>query len=243
MHQERKRLAWIDELRGLAVLAMILYHIAFNLLYFLELDSPWLSSVMESRSLSVLHTLFAGVFLGLSGICCHFTRRPLWRSVRVALCAAAVTIVTYMLFPEETIWFGVLHCLAVCMLLFWALGRYLTKIPPAFGLGLCLMLFVLTFRIPMGYLLAFPLPGALYVGGILTPLGLPDIFFQSLDYVPLVPNIFLFAGGFFLGRMPLPAGRTHSAFCAFCGRHSLLIYLTHQPVVFGIFFLISRWCQ
>ncbi len=240
MHQEGKRLAWMDELRGLAVWAMILYHIAFNLLYFLELDLPWLSRVMESRSLSVLHTLFVAVFLGLSGICCHFTRRPLYRALRVALAAAAVTVITYILFPEETIWFGVLHCLAVCMLLFWGLGRYLVKIPPVQGLACCLLFFAITFRIPMGYLVQLPLLEALYVGGLFTPLGFPDAFFQSLDFVPLLPNIFLFAGGFFLGRLPLPAGKTHSAFLAFCGRHSLLFYLIHQPVIFGIFFLISR---
>ncbi len=240
MEQKGTRIGWIDELRGLAVWAMILYHIAFNLVYFLEVPLPWLKVVMESRGLHILHVLFVAIFLGLSGICSHFTRHPWHRVGKVAIGAAAVTVVTWILFLEEAIWFGVLHCLAVCMALEIIFGRHLKKIPPKWGTAVSLILFALTYRLPNGYILGLELPKELYAGGLLTMVGLPDMFYNSLDYVPLLPHIFLFVTGVFLGNMHLPHGRVHMKALAFCGRHSLALYLLHQPVVFGLFFLLDR---
>lgn len=243
MKSTSTRIGWIDELRGLAILAMILHHIAFNCIYFLDKGGGWLGAVMESWVLEVLHTLFVAVFLGLSGLCCHLTRRP-WRRVgRVALAAAAVTLVTRVVFPEETIWFGILHCLAVCMALYALLGRYLQKVPPVWGALASLLLFALTYRLPDGYILWLALPESLFAGGFWTVLGFPAPSFASFDYAPLLPHLFLFLAGAFLGNMRLPAGSTHSRFLAFCGRHSLAVYLVHQPVIFGLFFLISTFLK
>ncbi len=240
MENKSTRIGWIDELRGLAIWAMIFYHIAFNIVDILRLPLPWLQAIMESRFLGVLHTLFVAVFLGLSGICSHFTRRPLLRAGKVALGAAAVTVVTYFVFPEQAIWFGVLHCLAICMVLHACLGKYLKKISPLWGLAVSVLLFLVTYRLPDGFIFSYALPSSLYRGGWLTALGFPDRFFLSLDYVPLLPHIFLFLGGAFLGNMRLPRGRVHCRFLAFCGRHSLLIYLLHQPLIFGVFLLLEK---
>lgn len=240
MENKTTRIGWIDELRGLAIWAMIAHHMAFNLIYFLELPIPWLKMAMESRTLEVLHTLFVAVFLGLSGICSHLTRRP-WRRVgRVLLGAAAVTAVTYVLFPEETIWFGVLHCLGVCMALHALLVRPAKKIPPVWGAAVSVLLFLATYRLPDGYIFSCALPKTLYTGGVLTAVGFPDAFFNSLDYVPLLPHIFLFSAGVCLGNLRLPQGRVHCRALAFSGRHSLAVYLLHQPVVFGLFFLFEK---
>jgi len=239
MEAKRTRIGWIDELRGLAILAMILHHIAFNCTYFLDSSPDWLDRILESRALGILQMLFVAVFLGLSGLCCHLTRRP-WRRVgRVGLAAAAITLVTRIAFPAETIWFGILHCLAVCMALYALSGRQLKKVPPFWGIAASLLLFAVTYRLPDGYILGLALPEAMYTGGLLTVLGLPLPSFQSFDYVPLLPYAFLFLAGVFLGNMHLPEGRVHSRFLAFCGRHSLAVYLVHQPVVFGLFFLFS----
>ncbi len=240
MEEKNKRIGWIDELRGLAICAMILYHIAFNMLYFLHLPLPWLRLAMESRWLGVLHVLFVAVFLGLSGICSHLTRRPWHRAGRVLCGAAVVTVVTFFAFPEQAIWFGVLHCLGVCMALEAFFGKYLRKIKPLWGLVISLALFILSYRVPEGYILTFALPDSVYMGGILTVVGFPDRFFSSLDYVPLLPHIFLFSAGVFLGCVPLPERGTHCRLLAFCGRHSLAVYLLHQPVVFGVFFLLGK---
>lgn len=240
MSQTNPRIPWIDELRGLAILAMIVHHIAFNLIYFLNLPIPWLSAFMDSFGFHALQTLFVAVFLGLSGICCHLTRHPFKRALRVFLGALAVTIVTYIFYPEETIWFGVLHCLAVLMALFALLKKQLIRVPRFWGVLISAILFFVFFRLGEGQLLWWTLPKSLFRGGILTPLGLASPSFQSLDYVPLLPHMFLFSLGIFAGNGVLPQGKRHSRILAFCGRHSLLIYLLHQPVIFGLFFGLDK---
>lgn len=239
MEEKTTRIGWIDALRGLAVAAMIIYHIAFNINDFLNLSLPWLERTMESRFLEILHTIFVAIFLGLSGICSHLTRRPWGRTIRVLIGAMAVTAVTYAVFPAQTIWFGVLHCLAVCMALERIGRRWIGKIPPVPGIILSLVLFGITYRISDGFLLWYRLPAEWYSGGILTAVGFHSPFFQSLDYVPLLPHIFLFSAGVFIGKLSLPKGKIRCRFLEFLGRHSLAVYLLHQPIIFGVFFLLE----
>ena len=78
----------------------------------------------------------------------------------------------------------------------------------------------------------------------LYPLGFPGPGFSSADYFPLLPWLFLFLVGAALGgwcldhresrllTAPLPRALT------FPGRRSLLIYLLHQPVLYGVSFLL-----
>ncbi len=244
MNQNTARIWWIDELRGLSILAMIVHHIAFNLVYFLELPLPHLSAFLDSGAFLAVQTVFIAIFLGLSGICSHLSRRPLRRALKVLAAAAAVTAVTYFLFPEEPIYFGILHFLAFCMLLAAVGKKVLIKMPPTLGIILCLLLFLLTFHLPDGFLgfgaLSLPLPKGWYQGGIWTAFGFASPFFTSLDYVPIFPYVFLFLGGFFLGIKELPKGTRHSRFLAFCGRHSLFVYLLHQPLIFGISLLLEK---
>ena len=240
MEERTGRILWIDELRGLALVAMILHHIAFNIVYFVKLPIDGLAGFLEGGAFRALQLVFIGVFLGLSGICSHLSRRPLLRAGRVILGALAVTGVTYFVFPEDVIWFGVLHCLATCMALAALFGKYGKKVPPLWGAFVSLLLFAITYRVPDGFLLFWRLPKAWYIGGILTPFGFPDAFFGSMDYVPLLPHIFLFAAGFFLGNLRLPEGGGKVPFLGFLGRHSLMVYLLHQPLLFGIFFLLEK---
>lgn len=243
MENTGKRIYWIDELRGLAIWAMILYHIAFNVIDILALPVPWLRALMYGKLLGFLHPLFVGIFVTLSGICSHFSRRPLLRAVKVLGAAMLVTAATLVVFPEDAIWFGILHCLGTCMLFAPFAKKLSAKVPPVTGFICMLLLFLVTFHLPDGYLgfgsLSLALPKSWYRGGILTMLGFASPYFTTYDYAPLIPPIFLFFGGAFLGRIPFMPGKCHSRFLAFCGKHSLWIYLGHQPLVFGIFMLLD----
>ncbi len=236
----KERIFWIDEWRGVALLAMILHHIAFNLTDFLALPLPLVRAVLSSRAFDAVQTVFIAIFFCISGICCRFSKRPYLRAGRVLLGAAAVTAVTWALFPDEAIWFGVLHCLGACMLLYAVFGRWLRKIPPLLGIAGAILLFVITCRVPDGFLLFLPLPAGWYCGGLLTIFGFSAPLFTSLDYVPLLPHLFLFLIGVFIGRLPLKNSRQHSRFLAFLGRHSLSVYLLHQPLLFGVFLCFEK---
>lgn len=79
--------------------------------------------------------------------------------------------------------------------------------------------------------------------GFLFPLGLHPLIFASADYYPLLPWIFLFLAGYWLGvaflqrRAPEFCYREHLSALGWIGRHALIIYLVHQPVVYGVLWL------
>ena len=148
------------------------------------------------------------------------------------------------------IWFGILHLLSVCILLYTLLRPTLNFIPTWLGLTLCAILFVLFWHIS-------PLEGSYFgidglftvdvapskIGPLSYVMGLCYINYAG-DYFPILPWIFCFFAGAFLGqwRRTFPAWMSRSRFPIFSriGKLSLWIYIAHQPVIFGICFLIAE---
>jgi len=110
------RIGGIDALRGLAVIAMVAYHFAFDLAYFrvtaqnFYRDPFWLHS----------RTAILSSFLLIAGMSLVLAQRSpqgrarFWVHVaRVAACALAVSAASYLMFPRSFIWFGVLHAIAL----------------------------------------------------------------------------------------------------------------------------------
>jgi len=132
------------------------------------------------------------------------------------------------------IWFGVLHFLACAVLLFTPLQKWrlLDKIPPAAQLIAFAALFVL-----FTYWRPFPKTDFF----LLYALGFPSSSINSADYFPLIPWLFLFLAGTALGlyakqgRFPSWCVKSRVPTLAWLGRHSLPIYLLHQPVLLGLF--------
>ena len=179
------------------------------------------------------------VFLVISGTCVTLGHHPVRRGLTVLLCGLGISLVTLGLrtlgFGEEVfIPFGVLHCLGCCMLLWpvfrrlhlWALGLF------AF-LALILGLYTET------------LAGQAFWW---IPLGVVPAGFVSADYFPLLPHLGWFLWGTVLGRTLY--GKKESLFpgakrgCAplpilqWIGRHSLPVYLLHQPVLSALCLLL-----
>lgn len=116
------------------------------------------------------------------------------------------------------------------------------------GFVLCCLLFYVFRWINAGYLQVLPgssiaLPEFLYregiSGAILTVVGFPMKGFFSTDYFSLLPWFFLFRAGFYLhgivkerGWFAHPAFRLSLPVLNRMGKHSLLIYLLHQPVLY-----------
>ena len=82
-----------------------------------------------------------------------------------------------------------------------------------------------------------------FLGAAMMLLGLHPLIFASADYYPLLPWIFLFLAGYWLGeaflqrRAPEFCYREHLPALGWIGRHALIIYLAHQPVVYGVLWL------
>ena len=236
----KERVWLLDELRGLFILLMVLYHLCYDLVFIFGVSIP----AFQWESVRWLQLLIAGLFVFISGVACHYSRNNLKRGLICFGFGMVMTLATYLVLPSQLVVFGILHFLGLAMLLFailWPLVRY---VPPLLGLILCAGLFFLTFNTQSGYWgmrgWEISLPQGLYTTSFLFPLGFPAAGFQSSDYFPFLPWLFWFFGGAFAGvyvhgnRLPAWTYRPHSRVLAFLGRNTIYIYLLHQPVIYGV---------
>ena len=242
---DAKRVGMIDEVRGLAILLMVIYHTFFDLVVLFGLDLP----IFFSPAMNVIRDFFAGLFIFISGTACRFSRSNLKRGVLCFGFGMLMTYATALVMPEELILFGILHLLGVCMILSSFVLPVLDKANLWIGMIVCFLLFWLTVDITRGYV---GLPGGIgwsfSVGGLgdglLFPFGLPAADFSSSDYFPLLPWMFVFFAGVYFGKLvvdrKLPAFcyQTHCRPLAFVGRNTLWIYLLHQPIIYGALWLV-----
>jgi len=241
------RLHFLDSLRGITLVSMILYHGVWDLVYMYGVKWNW----FWGAGAYIWQQSICWTFILLAGFCWAMGKKPLKRGLLVFGGGALVTLVTAIVVPENRVVFGVLTMLGSCMLLMIPLERVLKKVPAAAGLLTGAVLFFLTRDINFGYL-GFEginlceLPDELYANLCSTYLGFPMRGFYSTDYFSLFPWIFLFLSGYFVHRIctekNVLQSRVFRLNCkplSFIGRHSLFIYLLHQPVLYGICFLIN----
>lgn len=245
----RPRLWQVDALRGLALLNMLGYHAMYDWVYVFGHESAWYD--IWSPGCHVWQQYICWSFLLLSGFSLVMARRPVKNGLLVAGCALVLTGVTVTVMPSEQILFGVLHLNACAVLLTCLLRPLWQRVPPLAGLGASAALFALTNQLPNGFLgfetlRLLPLPAAWYRPNLFW-LGLPDLTrFYSADYFPLLPWLFLFWCGYFLARLLQNRlrgwmGAAPGALRVLCavGRRTLLLYMLHQPVIFGALWVVD----
>jgi uncharacterized membrane protein len=239
--QRLGRVDAIDCARGVALIGMAIYHLSWDLADF-RLAAPMLPFTPQMRLLS--HTV-ASAFLVLVGVSLALAHRKglnvraFWRRLAIVAGAAAlVTAGSFVFAPSEPITFGILHCIAVASLL---AGPFVTA--PAWA----------SVAIGLGAIAApFFIRSTLFDPPWLLWLGLGEALPNTLDWRPLLP----WAGVVFLGlgatRLPgvierLAAPRRWRALSAparaicFAGRHSLPVYLIHQPMLIGLLAALTAW--
>lgn len=238
MTQEHRRLELLDSLRGLALVNMVLYHGLWDQVYLVSTPA-WYSEVWAYPWQQwICHT-----FILLSGFCWSLSRRHLRHGLTNLGCGFLVTAVTLVALPASPIWWGVLYLLGASALLLLPLSRILERVPPVWGLFFSAVLFALTRRAQTGViglkgLFSVPLPRFLFANQLTAALGFPPAGFLSSDYFPLIPWFFLFAFGYFLYRageekwQDSPVMHRRIPGLDWLGRHSLAVYLLHQPIVY-----------
>ena len=232
----KKRVWELDAFRGLCILGMIVVHLVYALVDVYRLVDwnypPWLRFVQNWGGI---------LFFLLSGICATLGTRCVRRGLIVFACGLLVSAVTVALYRMGManrgilIYFGVLHCLGVCMLV-WPIFRRL----PWWILACLGIVFVI---------LGFVFDGMSSPCKLLMPLGIVWNYFATADFFPLFPNLGYFLLGGALGRtlyrrqqslLPgLRADRGILKFLQACGRHSLWIYLLHQPILHGLCMILQ----
>lgn len=227
-----KRIPILDELRGLCVVLMVVYHA----LYTLAVQFLWAPALKLYTFFYPAEPFFAGIFIVLCGFSCRLSRNNRRRGLLLAAVALGVTAVLWVAMPSQIIWFGVLHCLAVCILLFAAGKPLFDRVAPLVGVSVCAVLTALTWTVPIvhgGTFLGMALPAALLECKWLFPLGFGQVY--SADYFPLIPWVFCFLAGTFAGqwrdRLPSWCYAPHVPPLGWLGRYSLWVYLVHQPLI------------
>jgi uncharacterized membrane protein len=224
------RLAAVDALRGLGLCLMIAYHLAFDLGYFGVIKADFNHDLfwLASRDLIVSWFMF---LVGVSLVLARRTNpgmRPFWRRIAlIVFCAMLVSAASYVVFPQTFISFGILHCIAVASVL---VRPLLPRPRTALVLGLAI--------IAAGATLQFALFDAAWLNWV----GMMTHKPATEDYVPLFPWLGVVLVGVTAGawvtarerRAVASLERIAPRWLAWLGRHSLLVYMVHQPILLGI---------
>jgi len=238
----KKRLHFLDALRGFTLINMIAFHCLWNLVYLFGVKADWYVGTPGY----LWQQAICWTFIVLSGFCRNFSRNPLKRGLTVFGGGILVTAATCLVMPESRIVFGVLTCIGSCMIVMIPLEKWLKKIPAEAGLAVSFGLFLLLRNISSGSLgfeslVICPLPAFLYRNLLTAYLGFPHPGFFSTDFFPLFPWFFLFMSGYFLFHCLEKRSLNERLFARgqvpvlnWLGRHSLIVYLLHQPVLYGL---------
>ena len=220
-----QRFVLIDLWRGTAVLLMIVFHVAF------DLNGFRFVSIDFSRNLFwySLPRFVVFLFLTCVGLCLAMVHKAKidWPSVgkrffKIGGWALVVTVITYIFFPKNFVYFGILHCIAVAS----AVGVLFVHRPKlSLFLGLTLVVSDLIFDPKV-------IPLSRWLG--VTP----------MDYIPFYPWFGVVLFGIYLEstdfhKIPVKMDWLTRPLAAM-GRHSLKIYLLHRPIIFGMIFLLYK---
>lgn len=240
--EKRGRLHLLDGIRGLVLISMIAYHFSWNMVYLYGASWNW----YRSNAAYLWQQSICWTFILLSGFCWSMSRNHVKRGLMVFGGGLLVTVVTLLVMPQNRVVFGVLTLIGSAMLLMIPLEKVLRNVPGEIGIAISFGLFWLLRNINEGYL-GFErinlarLPRDWYVNLFTTYLGFPSAGFYSTDYFSLFPWLFLFVTGYFLLRICEKRGWLQAKvlqkklpFIDYLGKNSLLVYLLHQPVLYGV---------
>lgn len=225
---ETKSRVWeIDFFRGIALLLMIYFHILFDLkeIYNYNIDYTKGFNAFTGRAAGTLFVL-------LSGISCTFSRSNLKRGLKILALAILITLTTYLYNPDMIIVFGVLHFLGVSILLYSLLEKLDIKLLAIIGTIIFISDNLVKNITPdFDYLFIF---------------GITSNNFVSSDYYPLIPWLGIFIYGIIIGKVLYKEKRSvfnynmGNNIISWLGKHTLPIYIIHQPLIILIIGLIER---
>jgi uncharacterized membrane protein len=240
------RLWEIDVTRGLAILMMIVFHTVFDLSFFAIVPVDVATGFWRyfAYATATLFLLIVGISLvishdraaaKLSGF--PLVQKFVLRGAGIFALGLLVTLATWLYLPEGCIQFGILHLIGVSVMLSPLFFRLKAWNIPA-GILCVLIGWFVTSRISL------PSPPL-----VLLPLGIHAPAFWSVDYTPLFPWLGIVLIGMGVGALMYAGGTRHFTLMplpdlfvwplSFLGRHSLVIYLVHQPVIILLLALVT----
>ena len=226
---QRRRIHAIDAARGIALIAMAIYHFTWDLDFFGYVRS----GLATTGGWAIFAHLIAGSFLFVAGY-------SLWMAqgggIRMAsflkrlgilvLASLAISIVSWFTTPDAVIYFGILHNIAVASII----GLFFLRVPALVTLVVAVVALILP------HYVSFDALNPRWLAWIGMAAHPPS----SNDYVPLFPWIGPFLAGLAVSKLSLDWLKRQKQvpknenILTFFGRHSLVFYLLHQPILFGL---------
>lgn len=220
------RIVELDLFRGIAIVLMVIFHAVFDLSYYFGMDIDYTRGFWYYEG-----KLSALMFMAIAGISSCFSRSPVVRGIRLFLLGTALTAITYILDKNNYIKFGILHFLGASYVLSLPFKKMKPSILIIFAAATIVIgTFFNTFTVQNPYLF---------------PLGLTTPSFVSMDYYPLFPYFGIFLLGKAFGKMFYVKGfrifkDLNENFLSRLGKHSLFIYLVHQPILLLLLFIAKK---
>ncbi|VVB60984.1 Uncharacterised protein [uncultured archaeon] len=240
---QSQRFIELDILRGFAILFMIILHLFWDLDYFgiLPLNKNFYS----------LNIIVPVMFFLLVGICQTVNNnkyqnqprkmyfRTIQRGLWVFNLGMLFTLLTAVFLPDRPILFGVLHCIGCCIILSTLLLKFKST-------NIILAVLIIVSGLAIGFFYSVENPNMVELA---TGIHEPDIAAHTIDYFPILPWFGICLLGITLGnilykdnkrRYPIPDLSKYkpTKIFSWLGKHSLFIYLIHQPIIAGFLFLV-----
>lgn len=240
MKTERIRLDCIDTFRGIAIVMMMVFHLCYDLNYFGWTQFP----MTNSLGWILWRILIVSIFLSLVGISSVLrdTFKPSWQDFwqrwrQIAGAAIVVSTGSYLMFPDSYIYFGILHLITLSLIF----ARLLLKLG-VFNLILGGLVIVMSNTVS----------NPIFNSRWLNWTGLATQSIPSEDFVPVVPWFGTVLIGCALGTMwrqhkfQTPQfifylSQNNLYWFTWMGRHSLILYLLHQPVMIATIIVIKSF--
>lgn len=226
----------VDALRGIALVCMIIYHTLFCLYFFTDFV-PWFDPAVHSG------VPIAACFIGIAGLSLVLAKakpkKYLVRGLELVGLGLCITLVTWFFYPSGFVVFGVLSLIGVGTILS---IPFVSEKVKWFVPAVCGLVVVLLNLIVSKMYLSIP---------YLIPLGFKIYGFSTLDYEPLIPWFGVMLLGLAVGKLLYPGGKIRSFLeklgsmprvltpLCFAGRHTLIIYLAHVPVIILVMMLFG----
>ncbi len=214
-----KRFEIIDQLRALAIVLMVIFHLTYNLNHFGFMVVDFFKGFWFylPRFIVFLFLFCVGFSLRHSHINGIQWRKFNSRLAKLVLFAALISLFTWLAFPDRWVYFGALHCIALTSVL---------ALPFIFVPRLALITGVSMLVLDVGF-----------------DIGIPfyEMDQKSIDYIPAFPWLGVVLIGIFvhyagIEKIPYPFKSTAMSYLS---KHSLLIYLIHQPILFSLVYAVA----
>lgn len=212
------RVGWLDALRGLAVVWMVIFHFSYDMMLLRMVDWDFSAGFWWyfPRFIAFTFLFCVGASLNLVHVPKVNWKSMRKRTLKLAAGALVVSLGTFLAFPSHGVFFGTLHCILVGSLL----GAMVVNHRQ---LSFVLMVAIMIGQYALGYDIQ-------WVSSIIQR--------PSMDFIPIYPWFWTVLAGILLGpylsRIPLLRDMNSPPALSFLGRHSLKIYLLHQPLIYGV---------